>query len=98
MRTPRATTNCKAAAVAAAVLMAVGTWRHSAEMRSWAILVGVFAAGAGITAAITKAADEVKTHVKSWAFEPFERGFSSGRESGIAEGFALTRGTQDSRN
>lgn len=82
MRVPRVLTKCKAAALASVILMAVGTHLDMPEVRAWAVLFGVLAAGLCITAAIHESVDVVKEHLTKYVFQVFEDGFRGGLEQG----------------
>lgn len=82
MRVPTVLLNCKLAATAAVILMMVGTATGSTDVRAWAILIGLLAAGLCIKAAVHEAADAMQLYVRKWAHESFEQGFKGGVEVG----------------
>ena len=82
MRVPTVLTNCKITAVVAVILMAWGTASGAAEVRSWALLVGVLATGLGISVAVRRGTEAIKAYVHRWSLETFEHGVKQGIEMG----------------
>lgn len=82
MRVPRVLTKCKVAAMAAVILMTVGSHFDLPEVRAWALLFGLLAAGLCITAAVNDGVEAVKQHLVKYVFRVFEDGFRGGVEQG----------------
>ena len=82
MRVPKVLGSCKASGVAAVVLMTAGTYSGSSELRAWALLFGVLAAGLCITAAVQEGVETIKDHLTKYVFKVFEDGFRGGVEQG----------------
>lgn len=82
MRLPRVLAGCKVAAGAAVILMTAGTWSHTAELRAWALLFGVLAAGLCVTRAVQEGVEVIKGHLQKYAYSVFEDGFRGGLEQG----------------
>lgn len=82
MRVPRVLTNCKTAAGVAVILMGSGTIFGSAELRAWALLFGVLAAGLCAAAAVRDGVEAIKSHLTRYVFNVFEDGFRAGVEQG----------------
>ena len=82
VRVPTVLLRCEVAAGVAVILMIVGSVLKSPEVRAWALLVGILAAGLGIEAAVRRGTEAIKAYVHRWTLETFEHGFKQGVEQG----------------
>jgi hypothetical protein len=82
VRVPKVLLKCDLVTAAAVILMVVGTLTRLPEIRAWAILIGLFAAGLCIRSAVHEAADTLKVYMRKWSHETFEQGFKAGVEVG----------------
>lgn len=82
VRVPRVLLKCKVSAITAVILMVIGTVIHRPEIRAWALLIAILAAGLGICHGIRSATQAVKAYVQRWSVETFEHGMKQGIEMG----------------
>lgn len=68
--------------MAAVTLMVVGTHFNMPEVRAWALLFGILAAGLCITAAVHDGVEMVKHHLAKYVFKVYEDGYRGGVEQG----------------
>lgn len=82
MRVPKVLLKCKVSAIAAVTLMVIGTLVRSPEIRAWALLIAILAAGLGICSGMRSATQAVKAYVQRWSVDTFEHGMKQGIEMG----------------